>query len=71
MPARKRRSLNWSSSAPSIKIRLSHHSATSLIFHLKYFHKPCALSTVIVMLQRGEKTEVTQVDLRDNAGNFP
>jgi len=54
---KKEKKVAGSSSAPSIKIRLSQLFATSLIFPLKYSHKSFALTVVTVVMSQQSHVE--------------
>jgi len=72
MPAKERRKLNRSSSAPTIKIRLNQSSHYESYFSFKYFHKSFALNIVtVVMFPQSQRTNEMEVDSQRNAWDFP
>jgi len=72
MPARKRRRLNISSSAPSVKIRLNQSFRYEPIFSFKHFRMSFALTMATVMMsQQSQRTDATEVDSQHNTWDFP
>jgi len=69
MPARKRRRLNRSSSAPSVKIRLNQSFRYEPIFSFKHFRMSFALT--MAMSQQRQRTDATEVDSQHNTWDFP